>query len=92
MTDPSRMFKVLTPVDGRDGKTWWMRLGTGFENDDGSMMLYLDAFPATGKGKLYVRRFDERDIERMTSRRTEPRPGNGLPAASAGGDSDSLPF
>lgn len=55
--------KVLCPMD-RQGKTYWMRIGTAFINVDGSTNVYLDAYPANGK--LQIRDLDERD-ERAAS-------------------------
>jgi hypothetical protein len=43
--------KVLCPME-RQGKTYWMRIGSAFENSDGSINVYLDAFPANGKLKI----------------------------------------
>lgn len=40
---------VYTIVDRqRDGKKYWLRIGTAFENRDGSLNLYLDAVPTNG--------------------------------------------
>ena len=40
---------VYTIVDRqRDGKKYWLRIGSAFENRDGSMNLYLDAMPTNG--------------------------------------------
>lgn len=55
--DKSKMKKVLCPVEGKNGKTYWMRVGTGFNNRDGSINLYLDAYPANGK--LQIREYDD---------------------------------
>ena len=43
----------------RQGKTYWMRIGSAYTNVDGSTNVYLDAFPANGK--LQIREFNERD-------------------------------
>ena|SRR5688572_141251 len=50
--------KVLCPLD-RNGKTFWMRIGSAFINKDGSTNVYLDAFPT--ERKLQIRDLDERD-------------------------------
>lgn len=46
----------------RQGKTYWMRIGSAFTNVDGSTNVYLDAFPANGK--LQIRDLDERDAKK----------------------------
>jgi hypothetical protein len=40
--------KVLCPMD-RNGKIHWMRVGSAYVNKDGSMNVYLEAYPANGK-------------------------------------------
>lgn len=50
--------KVLCPME-RQGKTYWMRIGSAYINNDGSTNVYLDAYPANGK--LQIRDLDERD-------------------------------
>lgn len=62
--------KVLCPME-RQGKTYWMRVGSAFENVDGSTNVYLDAYPANGK--LQIRDLDERDDrKRPDEPRSEP--------------------
>lgn len=53
------MLKVLSPVEGKNGKTFWIRIGNAFTNRDGSMNVYLNAYPTSGK--LQIREFDEQD-------------------------------
>jgi hypothetical protein len=54
----STMLKVLCPVEGRNGKTFWIRVGNAFVNRDGSINIYLNAYPMSGK--LQLRALDER--------------------------------
>jgi hypothetical protein len=55
--DDDKRKKVLCPVEGRDKKTYWMRLGTAYVNKDNSINVYLDASPINGK--LQIRDWDE---------------------------------
>jgi len=55
-----RMFKVITPIEKKDGSTFWLRVGTGFPNKDQSINLYLDAMPFTHK--LQIREVEEEDL------------------------------
>ena len=73
----SKRRKVLCPME-RQGKTYWMRIGSAFINNDGSTNVYLDAFPANGK--LQIRELDERDESKRN------------PEESANSASDALPF
>lgn len=69
MQHRSTMLKVLSPVEGRNGKTFWIRVGNAFINRDGSTNVYLDAYPTSGK--LQIRPFDDhvpsRDSDRDTT-------------------------
>jgi hypothetical protein len=58
-------MKVLSPLKGRNGKTYWMRIGNAYENQDGSTNVYLDAFPTSGK--LHIRDLDERDLRQSSA-------------------------
>lgn len=62
-TDPGprgRMFKVLSPIERKDGTTYWMKLGIGYPNKDQSVNLYLDALPLNHK--LQLREMEEEDF------------------------------
>lgn len=72
-----RRKKVLCPVETKDGKTYWMRVGTGFINADGSTNLYLNAYPISGK--LQIRDYDPEDLQRMHARRAA---GTGMAPAA----------
>jgi len=52
--------KVLCPLEGKNGKTYWLRLGKAFTNRDGSTNVYLDALPTNNR--LQIRDLDERDL------------------------------
>lgn len=59
--DTTRRKKVLSPME-KNGKTWWLRIGTAFINADGSTNVYLDAYPTNGK--LQIRDLDDRDLSK----------------------------
>lgn len=50
--------KEVMCVVERDNRTFWLRVGTAFENRDGSLTVLLDALPVGGK--LQVRAPRER--------------------------------
>ncbi len=75
--------KVLCPME-RQGKTYWMRIGSAFTNVDGSTNVYLDAFPANGK--LQIRDITERDEKRSTGSESSNAQSTSTP------QSTSLPF
>ena len=82
--DSNKRKKVLCPME-KNGKTFWLRIGSAFINADGSTNVYLDAYPTNGK--LQIRDLDERD---------QPKPGredgrsNGYAEREA--EAEQLPF
>jgi hypothetical protein len=49
--------KVMCPVEGKDSKTYWLRLGFASVNKDNSINVWLDALPVNGR--LQIRDWDE---------------------------------
>ena len=45
--------------EGKDPKSIWTKVGTAFENKDGSVNVYLNALPVNGK--LQIRERKEKD-------------------------------
>ena len=84
MQQRSRMLKVIAPVEGKNGKTFWIRVGNAFPNRDGSTNVYLNAYPTSGK--LQIRELDERPMRDDASASSM---GPGAPSMAA---SDDLPF
>ena len=65
-----KRFKVLAIMPKSDGSgDYFTRIGTGFENKDSSINLYVDLVPvANGKNiKLQVRELDENDLKKRES-------------------------
>jgi hypothetical protein len=87
------MFKVVSPIE-RNGTTYWPRCGTGFENRDQSINLYIDMIPAATKDgsiKLQVRELTEEELrERADKRASSAPPPNG--GAAAPTSASELPF
>lgn len=52
---------VYAIIDRGEGKTFWVRVGTAFENRDGSENVYLDALPIGGR--LQIREYQDDDRE-----------------------------
>jgi hypothetical protein len=53
------MKAVFAVVERGPGKSFWVRVGVGFVNRDGSITLKLDAIPVNGT--LQVREWESRD-------------------------------
>jgi hypothetical protein len=43
------MVEDVPARDGREARSFWTRIGTAFENRDGSLSVELSAFPTSGK-------------------------------------------
>lgn len=104
-TNTHRRKKVLSPIEGKNGKTYWRQYGVGFVNKDNSINLYLDGWPSNGK--LQVRDWvdDEEYARHRDSAGGAPQPfalrsvPGGMGAAAPGnhelqpaGSNDDLPF
>jgi len=73
MDDQTKSMKtVYTVIEKGPGKSFWVRIGAGFTNRDGSMNLHLDALPINGK--LQVREWEP-------DRRTNDVPSGSEPPA-----------
>jgi hypothetical protein len=100
-----KVYKVVSPIERKDGSTWWMRCGSAHTNKDESINLYVDALPLAsmtpGKGiTLQIRELSEQEMREREERRSAfaSRPAfgpNGLPLAvppRPDGSADSVPF
>jgi hypothetical protein len=72
--EKKKMFKVISPIDKRDGSKFWMRCGVGYENKDLSINMYIDALPvAAGKDgrplTLQLREVTEEELRERSERR-----------------------
>ena len=54
-TNVKEVFNIL---EGKDGKSRWVRIGTAFLNKDGSINAFLDVFPKDGKLQIRDRKVD----------------------------------
>lgn len=61
------MKHAMTPRPGKEGKTFWHRVGTAFENDKGITIVF-DSLPLPDKdGKVTVKLFEPRDPQERTT-------------------------
>jgi hypothetical protein len=78
--DQARKMKTVYTVVDRGQKSYWVRIGVGFENQDGSLNLKLDAVPTNGT--LQVRDWEAREEGDHARGRGA---ANGRPAETAAG-------
>jgi hypothetical protein len=54
---------ICTPRTGKDGKTYWTRIGTAWENDKGTQLVF-DALPIPDKeGRVVANLFEPRPAQ-----------------------------
>ena len=91
-----QMFKVISPVENRDGSKWWMRCGNGFRNKDDSLNLYITALPVNTKGELtlQVRELTEEELRQSAEKRASyaSRSVTSGPGSASLTVQDSIPF
>ena len=91
-----RMFKVISPVERKDGNKFWMRVGSGFTNKDDSINIYLDAIPAARNGEitLQVRELTEEDLRPRGEKRASHASSHAANPSAQGASTtmDQLPF
>lgn len=102
MFQQKRMFKVITPIDRRDGGKFWMRLGTAYVNKDNSINVYIDAIPLVpskdGQGvTLQLRELTDEELrERAEKKATYSARGtltnDFVPPAQPSIAADAVPF
>ena len=87
-----KMFKVLCPMEGRNGSKWWMKCGTGFPNKDESINVYLDSIPNKPGFTLQLREYTEEDMKQSADRRASyaARPTTSVHASERHGDYASM--
>ncbi|HUS30335.1 MAG TPA: hypothetical protein VMZ53_17625 [Kofleriaceae bacterium] len=72
--EKKKMFKVISPIDKRDGSKFWMRCGVGYRNKDESINMYIDALPvnANKDGRpltLQLREVTEEEMRERSEKR-----------------------
>jgi len=77
MEDQTKNLKSVYTIVDRSGKAFWVRIGVGFTNRDGSLNLRLDAIPVNAT--LHVR--DWEPYERRADA-SEAQARNGAPTPS----------
>jgi hypothetical protein len=83
----AKAMKVVYTVVERGGKSYWVRIGIGGVNKDGSLNLKLDAVPVNGT--LQVRDWEPKD-DRRTESGGAPHAGNGALGRDAHGANGAL--
>lgn len=71
------VFTVVERGEGRDAKSWWVRVGAAFTNKDGSINVKLDALPVNGSIQLRIPDPKEDREERTNERGRDDRDTRG---------------
>lgn len=65
----SKRYDICTPREGSQGKTFWTRIGTAFENEKGIQLIF-DALPLPdSKGRVVANLFEPRQQQGNTQQR-----------------------
>ena len=89
------MFKVICPLERRDGGKYWMRLGSAFTNKDDSINVYLDAVPTTKEFTLQLRELSEEELRERAEKRASYSTrtnANHIPQVATAVHDNQLPF
>lgn len=59
-------YDIVTPRPGKDGKTFWLRIGSMFQSKDGNgYAIKLDALPLPNeKGEIWLKASEPRQNDR----------------------------
>lgn len=78
---------ICAPRSGKDGKTYWHKVGTAFVGDDGKIGLKFDSLPLPNdKGEVSAQIFDRQSKDDRPAH-----PAKGIAERKAGGRSADLP-
>lgn len=79
----SKRFDIATPRKTRDDKTFWVKIGTAWQNDNGGIQLVFDALPIPdSEGRCVANLFepkarDDRERSANADRRQAREVANG---------------
>jgi len=74
----STRFDICTPRSGKDGKTYWTRIGTAWQGDKGIQLVF-DALPIPdSEGRVVANLFEPKPRE-QTQGRTPAYENDGTP-------------
>jgi hypothetical protein len=92
----AKRLEIKQPKPGRDGKTWWSKIGTAWVADNGNISLVFDALPLSSlndKGELETRAMLMEPLERDAApRATGRRPDRGSSHDPDLDDASDIPF
>lgn len=64
----STRFDICTPRNGKDGKTYWTRIGTAWQNEKGTQLVF-DALPIPdSEGRVVANLFEPKPREQTQQR------------------------
>ena len=86
-----KVLDIVQPREGKEGKTYWQKLGVKFVSDDGKESIKLDALPLPNeKGEVWMNVFEQKPREDAATG-TWDKPKKAADTASKDFD-DEIPF
>lgn len=90
----STRFDICTPRPKKDGGSYWVKIGTAWQNDKGIQLVF-DALPIPDSdGRCVANLFEPKQDDRNRSANADRQQarGNGGPQQRYTEDEDSIPF
>ena len=70
-----KIMEIKQPREGKEGKTYWQKLGVKFVSDDGKESIKLDALPLPNeRGEVWLNVFEQRPREEAGASGTFSKP------------------
>lgn len=87
----SKRYDIASPRKGKDGRTFWCRIGTAFEGDKGIQLIF-DALPLPdAEGRCVANLFEPREKTTLDQNYTG-QPGGSRRQPVPADDGDFVPF
>jgi hypothetical protein len=70
----SNRLDICTPRNGKDGKTYWTRIGTAWQNEKGIQLVF-DALPIPdSEGRVVANLFEPKPRDNQGGTQRQPQP------------------
>ena len=87
-----KIMEIKQPKEGKDGKTYWHKVGVKFVYDDGKESIKLDSLPLPNeKGEVWMNLFEPRPKD-DTATGTWSKPEDTLTDTASKDFDDEIPF
>ena len=97
MAGKYKRYDACTPRPKHGGGTWWHRVGSAVESEEGKVTIFLDSYPMVDKerGSAVIMLFEPREEREKAESQRDRAEGKSRPAAKGGKQEemdDEIPF